>query len=111
MKSLKDHIVENANTARGPRKKRRRDRDPAAETEPVSVIVENPKPARGPRKNARSDLDPADGIEPVRVILGLDAAAAVLLPAGIDLETRAERMNQFWRALVQFQYQDLIVVA
>ena len=81
MKSLGDHILENANTARGARDDPRRDREPAAEAEPV------------------------------RVILGLDAAAAVLLPAGIDLEMRAERMNQFWRALVQFQYQDLIVVA
>jgi len=81
MKTLKKYIVENSNAARGARKKRRRDRDPAA------------------------------GIEPVRVILGLDAAAAVLLPAGLDLETRAEQMNEFWRALVQFQYQDLIVAA
>jgi hypothetical protein len=25
------------------------------------------------------------------------------LPAGIDLEDRAARMNEFWRALVDFQ--------
>jgi hypothetical protein len=43
----------------------------------------------------------------VRVIrsLGLDGAT------GIDLETRAERMNRFWEALVDFQYQDVVVVA
>jgi hypothetical protein len=35
----------------------------------------------------------------------------VALPAGIDLETRAERMNRFWEALVDFQYQDVVVVA
>jgi hypothetical protein len=67
MKTLKNHIVEDANTARGARKKRRRGREPAADDEPVRVI--------------RS--------------LGLDGAT-VSLPAGIDLERRAERMNAFW---------------
>ena len=43
-------------------------------------------------------------------LLGLDAAT-VSLPAGIDLETRAERMNEFWRALVRLQYQDVVVIA
>ena len=33
------------------------------------------------------------------------------LPAGIDLERRAERMNAFWEALVQYQCQDVVVVA
>ena len=33
---------------------------------------------------------------------GLDAAS-VALPAGIDLDDRAARMNEFWRALVDFQ--------
>jgi hypothetical protein len=42
--------------------------------------------------------------------LGLDAAT-VALPAGIDLESRADRMNAFWRALVEFQYRDVLVVA
>jgi hypothetical protein len=42
--------------------------------------------------------------------LGLDAAS-VALPAGIDLDDRAARMNEFWRALVEFQYRDVLVVA
>lgn len=41
--------------------------------------------------------------------LGLDAATEAL-PA-VDLETRAARMNEFWRALVEFQYRDVVVVA
>jgi hypothetical protein len=41
---------------------------------------------------------------------GLDAAS-VALPAGIDLEVRAARMNKFWDALVDLQYRDVIVVA
>ena len=41
---------------------------------------------------------------------GLDAAS-VALPAGIDLEDRAARMNEFWDALVDLQYRDVIVVA
>jgi hypothetical protein len=41
---------------------------------------------------------------------GLDAAS-VALPAGIDLDDRAARMNEFWRALVDFQYRDVLVVA
>jgi hypothetical protein len=59
------------------------------------------------RKKRRRDRDPAAEAEPVRVIrsLGLDGAT------GIDLETRAERMNRFWEALVDFQYQDVVVVA
>ena len=82
MKSLGDHILENANTARGARDDPRRDREPAAEAEPVRVIHS----------------------------LGLDGATASL-PAGIDLETRADRMNELWRALVRLQYQDVIVIA
>jgi len=81
MKSLRNHIEENANIARGARDDPRRDREPAAEAEPV------------------------------RVILGLDAAAAVPLPADIDIETKAELMNAFWGALVQTQDRDVIVVA
>jgi hypothetical protein len=38
MKTLKNHIVEDANTSRGARKKRRRGREPAADDEPVRVI-------------------------------------------------------------------------
>ena len=41
---------------------------------------------------------------------GLDAAS-VALPAGIDLDDRAARMNEFWRALVAFQRRDVLVVA
>jgi hypothetical protein len=41
---------------------------------------------------------------------GLDAAT-VALPAGISLDDRADRMNQFWRALVEFQCEDVLVVA
>lgn len=41
---------------------------------------------------------------------GLDTAT-VALPGGIDLEDRAARMNDFWRALVEFQYRDVVVVA
>jgi hypothetical protein len=38
-------------------------------------------------------------------------AASVALPAGIDLGDRAARMNEFWRALVEFQRRDVLVVA
>ena len=41
---------------------------------------------------------------------GLDAAT-VALPAGIDLDDRASRMNDFWRAFVDFQHRDEPVVA
>ncbi len=37
--------------------------------------------------------------------------ASVALPGGINLDDRAERMNEFWRALVEFQYRDVLVVA
>jgi hypothetical protein len=42
--------------------------------------------------------------------LGLDAAS-VALPAGIDLEDRAARMNEFWDKLVEFQHRNVLVVA
>lgn len=41
---------------------------------------------------------------------GLDTAS-VALPADVDLEDRAARMNAFWRALVEFQHCDVLVVA
>ena len=41
---------------------------------------------------------------------GLDTAS-VSLPGGVDLQDRADRMNEFWRALVEFQYRDVVVVA
>ena len=83
MRSLRDHIAENENAEGRPGKKPRRKRE-----------------ALGQRGEA------------VRMIssLGLDAAS-VALPAGADLKTRAERMNEFWRALVEFQYRDVLVVA
>jgi hypothetical protein len=42
--------------------------------------------------------------------LGFDAAS-VSLPTGISLGDRAARMNAFWRTLVEFQHQDVLVVA
>ena len=41
---------------------------------------------------------------------GLDTGH-VALSAGIDLEDRAARMNDFWKALVELQYWDVLVVA
>jgi broad specificity phosphatase PhoE len=38
-------------------------------------------------------------------------AASVALPAGISLDDGAARMNAFWRALVEFQHRDVLVVA
>jgi hypothetical protein len=63
------------------------------------------KPSRS-RRQMREDAGE------VRVISspGLDAAS-VALPAGINLEDRAARMNAFWDALVDLQYRDVIVVA
>jgi hypothetical protein len=37
--------------------------------------------------------------------------ASIALPMGISLEDRAARMNEFWRALVEFQHRDVLVVA
>jgi hypothetical protein len=41
----------------------------------------------------------------------VSAAASVSLPADVDLDTRAAKMNQFWRALVNYQHQNVVVVA
>lgn len=38
-------------------------------------------------------------------------AATVAFSAGVDLEERAARMNAFWRALVDLQFEDVVVVA
>jgi len=48
----------------------------------------------------------------VRVMssIGMDAAS-VALPAGIDLDARAARMNSLWRSLVDYQHRDVFVVA
>jgi hypothetical protein len=65
------------------------------------------------RRTSRSARRPVrEDVGEVRVMssLGLDAAT-VALPAGIDLEDRAARMNEFWRALVDFQYRDVLVAA
>jgi hypothetical protein len=41
---------------------------------------------------------------------GLDAAS-IALPADFDLENRTARMNKFWKALVEFQHRNVLVVA
>lgn len=71
--------------------------------------------ARGPSRAAKRPATRCpirEDVGEVRVIssLGLDVAS-VALPAGIDLKDRAARMNGFWRALVDFQYRDVVVVA
>src|SRR5262249_19470965 len=80
MKSLKHHIVENANAARGARENPRRDREPVAKGEPG---------ARDPLTRPRR----SDGV------------------AAGGNRSRAELMNAFWRALVQFQDRHVVVVA
>ena len=65
------------------------------------------------RRMSRSARRPMrEDVGEVRMLssLGMDAAT-VALPAGIDLEDRAARMNEFWRALVEFQHRDVLVVA
>jgi hypothetical protein len=63
-------------------------------------------------KPSRSRRQMREDVGEVRVLssIGMDAAS-VALPAGIDLEDRAARMNEFWDMLVEFQYRDVIVVA
>jgi len=58
---------------------------------------------------ARSIREDAGDDSTVRS-LGFDAAS-VALPGDIDLEDRATRMNEFWRALVDYQHRDVLVVA
>jgi hypothetical protein len=72
-------------------------------------IVRESKTRRPSRPARRAMLEDCGE---VRVIssLGLDAAT-VALPAGVDLDDRAARMNEFWRALVDFQHRDVLVVA
>ena len=41
---------------------------------------------------------------------GLDTAT-IALPGGIDPEDRATRMNDFWKAFVEFQYRNVLVIA
>ena len=70
-----------------------------------------PRAARG-RSGGAIARRPLTTSSRARIVrsLGLDAAT-VALPAGIDLESRADRMNSFWRALVEFQHRDVLVVA
>jgi hypothetical protein len=74
-------------------------------------IVRNAQKLRSSQANARRDAISEDSGD-VRVVrsLGLDAAS-VALPAGISLEDRADRMNSFWRTLVEFQFRNVLVVA
>ena len=65
---------------------------------------------RRPSSAARRPMREDAGDVSVMRSPGLDAAS-VALPAGIDLDDRADRMNEFWRALVEFQYRDVLVVA
>ena len=65
---------------------------------------------RRPSRTARHPMREEVGDVSVMRSPGLDAAS-VALPAGIDLDDRAARMNEFWRALVDFQYRDVLVVA
>lgn len=68
---------------------------------------------RGQRRATRPRRRPmAEDFGEVQTIrsLGLEAAS-VALPAGIDLEDRAARMNAFWKKLIDFQHSDVVVVA
>jgi hypothetical protein len=67
-------------------------------------------PARRPSRTSRRPMREDAGDVSVVRSPGLDTAS-VALPAGIDLDDRAARMNGFWRALVEFQYRDVLVVA
>ncbi len=58
---------------------------------------------------ARSIREDAGDVSVMRS-LGFDAAS-VALPANIDLEGRAARMNEFWEKLVDYQHRDVLVVA
>jgi hypothetical protein len=65
------------------------------------------------RRRSRTARHPMrEEVGDVRVVRspGLDTAS-VALPASIDLDDRADRMNEFWRALVEFQHRDVLVVA
>jgi hypothetical protein len=84
VKSLKDYIARSGRTRRTSR---------------------TMKPTKS-RRQIREDVGE------VRVMSspGLDAAS-VTLPAGINLDDRAARMNEFWDKLVEFQHRDVMVVA
>ena len=76
-------------------------------------IVENAHEQRSSQVGSRRVRGPiSEDVGDVRIVrsAGLDAAI-VALPAGISLDGRADRMNDFWRALAEFQDRDVLVVA
>jgi hypothetical protein len=72
-------------------------------------IVRSGRTRRTPR-TARRPMREDVGVVSVVRSPDLDAAS-IALPANIDLEDRAARMNGFWKALVDYQHRDVIVVA
>ena len=75
-------------------------------------IMASQRRARRPTKQRtvrRQISEDAGGVNITRSP-GLDAAT-VALPAGISLDGRAARMNEFWKALVEFQDRDVLVIA
>jgi hypothetical protein len=65
---------------------------------------------RRPSRTARRQIRENAGDVSIVRSPALDTAS-VALPADIDLEDRAARMNKFWDKLVDLQYRDVIVVA
>jgi len=78
----------------------------------LKEYIEHQHGARRPSRPHAARRSVSEDTSEVRIVssLGLDAAT-VSLPAGIDLDSRAARMNDFWKALVEFQYRDVLVVA
>jgi hypothetical protein len=78
----------------------------------LKQFIERQYGARQPSRPRASRRPMREDVGDVQVMrsFGFDAAS-IALPADIDLEVRADRMNSFWRALVEFQYQDVLVVA
>ena len=78
----------------------------------LKQFIEHQYGARRPSRPRAARLHVREDVGDVSVMRspGLDTAT-VALPGGIDLEDRAVRMNEFWRALVEFQYRDVLVVA
>ena len=62
------------------------------------------------RPSPRRSLRESAGDVSVTSALGFDAVS-VALPADVNLDDRAARMNQFWEKLVDFQHRDVLVVA
>jgi hypothetical protein len=82
--SLKDHIISKGDARR-------------------ALKAGKPSTSRRPAREDSGDVQRLRS-------LGLDAAT-VALPADVDLDTRAARMNAFWEALVDLQHRDVLVVA